>query len=98
MLLAMEVVRDVPIVRARLARNVVAMAHVPAVFVAVVAGDIRADDAAHDRTAAPDPPPRRPADRGRIVAATAADLVAEDAAQDRADDGAGHVGLTVVLD
>src|SRR6185312_12814063 len=79
MLLAAELVRDIPILRLRLGLRILATLDV-AILRAATAR-VGADDTAGDRTTG-----------GRdVVAAAVADLVADDSADQRAGDGARHV-------
>jgi hypothetical protein len=79
---AAEVVRDVPIVRTRIACNGLASLNVLAYhLLAATASDV----GAKRRTA------NCAAGRSDILPAASADLVADDAAEDAADDAAGNV-------
>jgi hypothetical protein len=82
MLLAPEVVGDVPEIRPGAAGNAGATLDVLGVDLPTAAACIRADRGPGDRAAS----------RGYVLTASAADLVSENAADDRADDRSWNVG------
>ena len=87
MLLAAEVVSDIPIVGSALAGRAGATLDVLGMHLLAVATDVGADRGARDRATG----------GGDVLAAPAADLVTEDAANDGARDGRRHVGAASIL-
>ena len=87
MLLAAEIISDIPVVGAGLAGYVFATLHVPCLCLLLSTTDLGAYCA----------PCNGATDSGDIVAAAAADLVTKNAANDRADNRPGNVDLVLCL-
>src|SRR2546430_6429707 len=88
MLLAAEVVGDIPIFGASRVRYAGTVLHVLRIRRSAVATDVGADRAARNCAT----------DRGHIAAASAADLMAEDATENRTNHGARNIGFAAFLD